>query len=110
MNPESMDARTDARVRAAIAMIGACTAATASYAVLRVGQWLVFTEPNPALVIYSEHAAYFWRSWIAAYVGVLVGFTVWVLAARAPERVARALAHGVVVVTALLVLQSLLVP
>ena len=58
------------RPRLAVAVVSACAAAIAGYAVLRVAQRLAFGEPDPALVIYSEHAAYFWRAWIAAYFGV----------------------------------------
>ncbi len=94
------------RPRLAVAVIAACTSAMAAYALLRVGQWLVFTEPDPALVIYSAHAGYFWRSWIAAYFGVACGFAAWLVAAR----IARHLAAGVVIATTLLVVQSLFVP
>ena len=38
--------------------------------------------PDPALVIYSEHAAYFWRAWTAAYLGAMVGFAAWLVAGR----------------------------
>lgn len=95
-----------ARTRLSIAFITACVAATTAYALLRVGQWLVFSEPNPALVIYSEHAAYFWRSWIASYIGVGVGFAAWL----APERALRHLPPAVVVAAGLLFAQTLFVP
>lgn len=94
------------RTRLAIAFIAACSAATAAYALLRVAQYLIFTEPNPALVIYSEHAAYFWRSWLAAYFGVAVGFASWLT----PERVLRHLPRAIVIAASLLVLQVVFVP
>lgn len=94
------------RPRLAIAFIAACTSATAVYALLRLGQWLLVPETNPALIIYSDHAAYFWRAWTAAYFGVAVGFAV----SLRPERIARLLPASVTATAALLILQTLLVP
>jgi hypothetical protein len=94
------------RTRLAIAFITACTTATAAYALLRLGQFLVVADANPAQILYSEHAAFFWRAWTAAYVGALVGFAGWV----SPHRSARALGPGTVVAATLLALQSVLVP
>ena len=94
------------RPRLAIAFITACTTATAAYALLRLGQFVFVTEANPAQILYSEHAAYFWRSWTAAYIGALLGFAAWL----SPNRSARALSPGIVVATSLLLLQSFFVP
>ena len=94
------------RPRLAVAFITACTAAIAAYALLRLGQYAFVTEANPADVMYSEHAAYFWRAWTAAYVGALVGFAAW----RTPTRVLAHLDRAVVATAALLALQSLFVP
>ena len=96
--------------RLALAGIAATLAAAAFYAVLRVGQALFGAEPDPALIVWSPHAGFFWRAWTAGYFGVMVAFSVFVFAARAPERVARAVALAVVVVTALVTAQGLLVP
>ena len=94
------------RTRLAVAFIAACLSATAAYALLRVGQWLVFSEPDPALVIYSAHAGYFWRSWIAAFFGAACGFSAWLAAAR----VVRHLGSAVLIATVLLIVQSIFVP
>lgn len=94
------------RTRLAIAFITACATATATYAVLRVAQYLLFTEPNPALILYSAHAGYFWRSWISAFFGATIGFAAWL----APTRGARSLPLGVVVATGLLTAQTIFVP
>jgi hypothetical protein len=98
------------RGRLALAWIAAALAAAGFYAVLRVGQALGGAEPDPALIVWSPHAGFFWRAWTAAYFGVMAGFAVFVLAPRAPERVARAVAALVVVVAALVTAQGLLVP
>jgi hypothetical protein len=98
--------------RLALAGIAAALASAAFYAALRVGQALVGNEPDPALIIWSPHAGFFWRAWTAAYFGVMAGFVVFVVAARtlALDRVARALSVAVVVVALLVAAQGLFVP
>ncbi|AKV01175.1 hypothetical protein AKJ09_07838 [Labilithrix luteola] len=97
-------------LRLSLAVVAACLTATGLYGVLRVIQAILFREADPALVIWSPHAGYFWRILIVGYVGGMVGFGTWILAAREPARVARFLSNAVFVVTALLVAQALFVP
>lgn len=98
------------RVRLALAAIAACVTSTALYAVLRVAQKLLFTEPDPALIVWSAHAGFFWRAWTSVYVGGMVGFVAWVAAGRDAARTARVLATALVVATLLIVAQGILVP
>ncbi|MCL2724971.1 MAG: hypothetical protein FWD69_11100 [Polyangiaceae bacterium] len=98
------------RIRLALVTIAALTAAGALYAILRIGQALVFREADPALIFYSPHAGYFWRAWTAAYLGVMAGFCVWVWSQANAARVARVLAGGVIVTAAIALAQSVLVP
>jgi hypothetical protein len=100
----------DARVRVALAVIGACTTAVAFYALLRVAQFYLFPEPNPALVIWSAHAGYFWRAWTVSYVGGLVGFFAYAASAADPARVARLATRAVIAAGVLIAAQGLLVP
>jgi hypothetical protein len=86
--------------------------AVASYALLRLVQKLFLTEPDPALVFYSEHAGFFWRAWTAAYAGGTFAFLGW-LAARRPggeERTARVLSQAVLGAFVLVVVQSACAP
>ena len=79
------------------------------YAVVRTGQHLLFTEPDPAALIWSAHAGFFWRAWTVAYAGGMAAFAVLV----APHRTglaARALAPGIAVAASLLVLQTIFFP
>ena len=94
------------RPRLAIAFIAACASATASYALLRLAQHALVTEADPAQIIYSDHAAYFWRAWTALFVGALLGFAAW----RTPTRVLKHLDRAIVLAAILLALQSFLVP
>lgn len=98
------------RERLGLALVAACTAAIFVYAALRVVQAVVLPEPDPALVLWSEHAGFFWRSWTAAYAGGTAGFVAWTLAGRDPARVTRVLARAVPTAAAALTAQGVLVP
>jgi hypothetical protein len=97
-------------VRLALAAIAACTTACSLYALLRIGQKILFREPDPALVIWSAHAGYFWRSWTAAYVGGMIGFATYVAARRDAAKAVRVLGASVVVALVLITLQGVFVP
>ncbi len=102
---------TDAmRIRLGLSVIAACTAAIALYGVMRVVQKLLFPEADPALVIWSEHAGFFWRSWTVVYAGGMLGFATWVLSEKHAARVTSFLATAVPIAAAILALQGLLVP
>lgn len=98
------------RTRLCLAASAACVVAVALYALLRVLQFYVFPEPNPALVIWSAHAGYFWRSWTVAYAGGMAGFWAYAAGARSADRVARVLVHALTVAAVLIVLQGTLIP
>jgi hypothetical protein len=115
MSARDREARVNAAsehrsVRLALSMIAGCVVAVAGYALLRIVQALVLTEPDPALVFWSVHAGYFWRAWTVAYAGGMGAFCTWIATARAPERTARILTTAIVVATVLLVVQSAFVP
>jgi len=97
-------------IRLALSAMAGCVAAVSLYALLRGIQLILFREPNPATVIWSAHAGYFWRALIVSYLGGMVSILTWLAAGRAPERVARALAHAVVVAAALILAQGMLLP
>jgi len=98
------------RLRASLAAVAWCTVAMSLYAIVRVAQSLIFAEPDPALVIWSEHAGFFWRTWTAIYVGGMAAFITWLLAARDAPRVAAFLARALPVAAGILAAQALLVP
>lgn len=104
------DPPTPASVRLGLAVIAAALAATTLYGLLRLGQKLMFAEVDPATVIWSEHAGYFWRALTAGYVGGMMGLAVWVVAGKESGPTVRALARALPFVVALIVAQGLLVP
>lgn len=97
-------------VRLALAAIAACVTATLLYAILRVVQAVLFTEPDPALIIWSEHAGYFWRVWTVVYAAGMVGIIAYLAAGRDAARTARVLAKALVIAAVLITVQGLLVP
>jgi hypothetical protein len=98
------------RARMALAFQGACVTAVALYAVLRLVQSLLFSEPNPATVIWSAHAGYFWRAWTVSYAGIMACFVAFAAAKRYEVLVCRGLQVALYVASALILLQGLLVP
>ena len=77
---------------------------------LRALQYVFFPDANPATVVWSAHAGYFWRMLIVAYAGGMTLFTVLAIARRNPERVANALLPALSVAATLLAAQALFLP
>jgi hypothetical protein len=98
------------RVRGGLALVAGCTAAMALYAIVRVAQSLIFVEPDPALVIWSEHAGCFWRTWTVGYMGGMAALLAWMLAGRDAPRVAALLVRALPIAAAALAVQAILVP
>ena len=77
---------------------------------MRIVQAHLFPEANPATIIWSAHAGYFWRAWTVAYAGAMGGFAAFAAARRSPVRAARALRGAVVVASLIILYQGLFVP
>jgi hypothetical protein len=99
-----------AEVRLGLSIAAACMTAVALYALVRVAQSLIFAEPDPALIIWSEHAGFYWRSWTVSYVGGMAGILTWLASARHARRVATILARALPVAALLILAQALFVP
>lgn len=98
------------RSRALLGFIAACVSAVGFYGLLRVVQSRMFPEANPATIIWSAHAGYFWRCWTVSYAGAMVGFLAYAAARRHPDEVVRVLVRALPVAIAVIVLQAVLVP
>ena len=83
---------------------GGCVAAIA-YAVVRFIQFFLYPDPNPATLVWSAHAGFFWRCWTCGFAGALAAFIAFVGAQRGPERAARTLAGAIATAAVLLALQ-----
>jgi hypothetical protein len=91
------------------AVISGLETAVVLYAIIRIVQALVSNEPNPATVMQSAHAGFFWRAWIAAYGGGFIALTI-ALVNRAPQRVVHFTTRTLPFAAALLTAQSLFLP
>ncbi len=96
--------------RIAISFAWGCLVSVLFYALVRAVQWVLFREPNPALVVWSPHAGYFWRVWTVVFGGVLASLTAYLAAARSTERAARLLLPMLAVASVLLALQAAFMP
>jgi hypothetical protein len=101
------------KLRLALSFIAACTSAVALYAILRAFQALLKPDPDPALIIWSEHAGYFWRSWTVVYAGGMIGFAVWLITGSKKtslDRVTKIITNAMLIALVLITLQGLLIP
>jgi hypothetical protein len=102
--------KSERLAHAALSLAWGLVVATGAYAVLRAGQALRGPGPNPATVIWSAHAGFFWRAWTAGYIGGMGAVMAAALARGRVEALARGLAPATVVATALLAATSVLFP
>lgn len=105
-----MTAKADGAVTAGLAACWGCVVAVGCYAVIRGIQFFVYPDPNPATLVWSAHAGFFWRSWTCGYAGALAAFIAFLIARGDKNRVARGLGPAIVVAASLLALQSAFLP
>jgi hypothetical protein len=96
--------------RLVLAGAAAGVVAVALYAVMRTVQFFVAPDPNPATVIWSAHAGYFWRALTVAYASVAIGFVIHQIAPRREEKLAAILVPAVSIAIVLAVAQALFFP
>ncbi len=88
---------------------GACVS-VAAYGIVRGIQFFLYPDPNPATLVWSAHAGFFWRCWTCGYAGALAAFIAFVVAQRDPDRAARTLVGAVALAGAILALQTAVFP
>lgn len=99
--------------RGAIVAVSLCwglVVAAAAYAIVRAIQFFLYPDPNPATLVWSAHAGYFWRAWTVAYAGGIAAFVAFVVARNRIEAATAALVTAIGVAAALLALQTALMP
>jgi hypothetical protein len=102
--------KPETRVSLAVSIAWGLLVSVAGYAILRGLQAVLSPAADPARLVWSAHAGFFWRAWTVSYAGGIAAFVTLALARGRSERAARALAPGVVVAASLLVLQSVIFP
>ena len=98
------------KLRLALALSWSLVSSTFLYGVVRGIQKRLFPEANPATVIWSAHAGYFWRIWIVLYASGTVGFLVWYFSREHSENLAKHLKNGVIVAAITIAVQGILLP
>jgi hypothetical protein len=95
---------------ACIALAWGMSLAVAAYAVVRFIQFFLYPDPNPATLVWSAHAGFFWRCWTCVYAGGLAAFVAYVAARRNLPRTARSVGGAIAVAAVLLALQVAIFP
>jgi hypothetical protein len=93
-----------------VSLCWGCVVAVGAYAVVRGIQFFVYPDPNPATLVWSAHAGFFWRCWTCGYAGGLAAFVAFLFTRQRVGRSAAALAPAIAVVALLLAAQVLLFP
>jgi hypothetical protein len=81
-----------------------------AYAAVRLVDVLLFPEPNPVVVIWTDRSRFLWRALIATYLGGAGVFAGFAVTSRAPERVHLWLAKVLLLAGGCLLLQTVLAP
>lgn len=97
-------------VPAAVSLAWGLVVAVAAYALVRAIQYVLLPDPNPAAVVWSAHAGYFWRVLTVSYAGGMASFVALLVARRRVQALADALVTAVSVAASLLALQAALFP
>jgi hypothetical protein len=96
--------------RALVGLAFGFAAAVVAYVVLRLVESVMFPEPNPVVVIWTDRSRFGWRALIAAYAGGASVFAGHALATRSPRAASLWLVRITVVATIMLLAQGALVP
>jgi hypothetical protein len=98
------------RDRLVLAFLSSCVAAVLVYAGTRSAQFFFVQEPDPATIIWSAHAGYFWRSLVSIYAAGTIGFVAFVAAKTHADRLTTLLVGGVRLAAWAILVQALLFP
>jgi H+/Cl- antiporter ClcA len=102
--------RRELATTATVAIAWGLVVAVGAYAIVRAIQSLLLSDDNPAALVWSPHAGFFWRIWTVVYVGGFAAFVAFVVAQGRRTAAARMLAPAVAIAAALLALQSVFLP
>ena len=81
-----------------------------AYAAVRMLDVVLFPEPNPIVVIWTDRSRFLWRALIATYLGGASVFGGYSLAVRNPDVVPLWLSRAILLAGACLLGQTLLAP
>jgi hypothetical protein len=96
--------------RLLIAAVFGLSIAAIAYAAVRVLDVVLYPEPNPVVVIWTDRSRYIWRALIATYLGGASVFGAYCLAFRTPEDMFSWMDKLIVLAGACLLLQAVFAP
>jgi hypothetical protein len=97
-------------VTAGVAGCWGCVVAVGAYVVVRGIQFFVYPDPDPAMLVWSAHAGFFWRCWTCAYAGGIAAFVAYLGSRARFDLSVRALGPAIAVVALLLAAQVTFLP
>jgi hypothetical protein len=93
-----------------VSLCWGCVVGVGAYAVVRGIQFFLYPDPNPATLVWSAHAGFFWRCWTCAYAGGLAAFVAFLFTQQRFDRSVAALAPAIAVAAVLLAVQVIIFP
>jgi hypothetical protein len=97
-------------VRLQTAAVFGLTITAIAYVAVRLLDVVLFPEPNPVVVIWTDRSRFIWRVLIASYLGGAAVFAGYRLASRTPEDVFDWLERFIVLAGVCLLLQAIFAP
>lgn len=97
-------------VRVAIGLAWGLAVTVLAYVAVRLVDVVLFPEPNPIVVIWTDRSRFLWRVLIAIYLGGAAVFSGTAMAARSPEHVPIWLERMILWAGACLILQTIFAP
>jgi hypothetical protein len=96
--------------RLAFALALGLTVAVFAYSAVRIVDVVLFPEPNPVVVVWTDRSRFIWRAAIAAYLGGASVFGGVRLAHQTSEQASKWLERAVIIAAVCLLGQSVFVP
>lgn len=97
-------------VRVGVGLAWGLAVAVLAYAAVRLVDVVLFPEPNPVVVIWTDRSRFLWRALIATYLGGAAVFGGLAMASRSPERLPIWLERVILWAGACLILQTIFAP
>ena len=96
--------------RLLVAAVFGLAIAAIAYAAVRILDVVLFPEPNPVVIIWTDRSRFIWRVLIASYLGGAGAFGGYSLALRTPETIFTYTERLVLLAGSCLLLQTVLAP
>ncbi len=110
MNTQRISCPLSFAGRLQVAAVFGLAIAAIAYASVRVLDFVLFPEPNPVIVIWTDRSRFIWRVLIASYLGGAGAFGGYGSALRTPETIVTCTERLIFCAGACLLLQAVFAP